>query len=95
MFVGFAKVELFIGYSHSLKEKRRVLKKIIDNVKNRLPVSVAEVDHQDLWQKAAIGFSIVSSDAVQAERVIEKTLDLIHDLSVCEITNTKKEIFPW
>lgn len=95
MFVGIVRMELFISYVHSLKEKRQVLKKIMDNVRNKFPVSVSEVEDHDLWQKAVVGFAVVSNESVQIERMIQKITDLIDSLHVCDILETRKEIFPW
>ena len=95
MFVGVAEVEMFFSYSGSLKEKRRALRKLIDNLKNNFPVSVSEVDMQDLWQKAVIGISTVSSDKVVIDRVFEKVEDFIERLNICEIITFRKEIFSW
>jgi len=61
MFVGAYRIELFIPHAHSLKEKRSV----VNGIKARLShlnVSVAEVDGQDLWQRATLGVSAVSAD---------------------------------
>lgn len=61
MFVGAYRVELFIPHAHSLKEKRSV----VNGIKSRLShlnLSVAEVDGQDLWQRAVLGVAAVSGD---------------------------------
>jgi uncharacterized protein YlxP (DUF503 family) len=60
--VGVVTVALRIPESHSLKEKRRVVKALKDRLRSRFNVSVAEVDHQDLWQRATIGIVFVGSD---------------------------------
>jgi uncharacterized protein YlxP (DUF503 family) len=52
--------ELFIPESHSLKQKRAVLRPIVDGLRLRMHVSVAEVDHQDTWQRAAIAVALVA-----------------------------------
>jgi uncharacterized protein YlxP (DUF503 family) len=52
--------ELFIPESRSLKAKRAVLRPIVDGLRHRLHVSVAEVDHQDTWQRAAIAVALVA-----------------------------------
>ncbi len=54
----------------SLKEKRAVLRPIIDGLANRHPVAVAEVDHHDLWQRGAIGIAAVSGSPSHAAEVM-------------------------
>jgi uncharacterized protein YlxP (DUF503 family) len=52
--------ELFVPESHSLKAKRAALRPIVDGLRHRFRVSVAEVDHQDTWQRAAIAVAVVA-----------------------------------
>ena len=61
--VGVLEAKLHLRSSHSLKEKRRVVRQIKDRVKARFNVSVAEVDDQDLWQSIVLGFAAVGSDS--------------------------------
>ena len=56
--------------SHSLKEKRHVVKSLRDRLHNKFNVSVAEIDCQDLWQRAVLAAVTVSPDKVQAEKVL-------------------------
>jgi uncharacterized protein YlxP (DUF503 family) len=52
--------ELFVPESHSLKAKRAALRPIVDGLRHRFRVSVAEVDHQDTWQRAAVAVAVVA-----------------------------------
>ena len=54
----------------SLKDKRRVLKSLKDRLHQRFNVSVAETDHQDLWQRAELTCSVVATDRRQASSVL-------------------------
>jgi uncharacterized protein YlxP (DUF503 family) len=55
-----------------LKDKRTVVKTILHGAQNRFGVAVAEVDHQDKWQRASLGFATVSSGAGHADDVLHK-----------------------
>jgi uncharacterized protein YlxP (DUF503 family) len=77
MFIGMARYELFIPASLSLKDKRRVLKSISSTVRNKLNVSIAEVDHQELWQRAAFGVSCVSESMAHCRQVMQEVEKLI------------------
>lgn len=70
MDVGALHVELRIRGIRSLKEKRRVLKTIIADIGTAHPVAVAEVDHQDLWQRADLGIAVVSESPGQVDRML-------------------------
>jgi len=56
MIVGISTIELLLAENHDLKGKRRALKSIKDQVRNRFNVSIAEVDDLDLWQRATLGW---------------------------------------
>jgi len=73
--VGVLKVEMHIGESLSLKDKRRVVKRLKDRVKNNFNVSIAEVDNLDKWQLATLGVSCVSND----KKHVDGTLNRIRD----------------
>ena len=62
MFVASVRIELHLPYAHSLKEKRAVLNRIKDRMKNT-GAAVAEVDHLELWQRAALGVAVVAGEA--------------------------------
>ena len=72
MIVGFLTLDLHIPEANSLKSKRVVVKSLIDRIKNKFNVSVAEVDAQNLWQRYIIGIAFVSNETVMINRVFEK-----------------------
>ena len=62
--------ELRVPESRSLKAKRAAVRPIVDGLRHRFHVSVAEVDHQDTWQRAAIGVAVVAQSSRQLEEVL-------------------------
>lgn len=88
MIVGTCTVSFHIPGSGSLKSKRLVLKSLKDRIRHRFNVSVAEVDHFDLWQRSTLAVAVVSRDGRFADRVIAKVLDLIEsegNISIIDI----------
>jgi uncharacterized protein len=77
MVVGVCTLELEIPGSHSLKDKRHVVKSLIARVRQSFNVSVAEVDALDAWQIATIGIVCVSSDEKYAQGLLAKVIDNI------------------
>lgn len=77
MVVGVCTLELEIPASHSLKDKRHVIKSIIARVRKDFNVSVAEVDSQDAWQRAIIAIVCVSADEKYAHGLLETVIDNI------------------
>lgn len=64
-------LEVRVEDSHSLKDKRHVVKGLKDRLRHRFNVSVAEIDGQDSWQRAVLAAVTVSGDRVHAEQVIQ------------------------
>lgn len=72
MFVACAELTLLISHARSLKDKRMVARSVMDAARKKFSVSVAEVDAQDLHQRLAIGFAVVSGEADQARKMREE-----------------------
>ncbi len=92
MVVGVGSLELYLPACHSLKEKRSVVRRVLDRVRNRFPVSAAEVDHQDLHQRASLGFAVVSADARVAESVLHKVEAFVVGLHLAEVIASDREV---
>ena len=69
--IGVLTLELHLPEAHSLKEKRFVVRKIKDRLRSRFNVAVAELDHQDLWQRAVLGVVSISSDRKVLQNLLE------------------------
>ena len=69
--VGVLTLELRIDHAQSLKDKRHVVKGLKDRLRSRHNVAVAEIDHQDLWQRALLAAVTVSGDRGHAAQVLE------------------------
>lgn len=72
MFIGIGRYEIFVPEARSLKDKRRVLRSVMTRVQGKFHVAIAEVDHQDLWQRAAVGVSCVASTLDQCRKVLDQ-----------------------
>ncbi|HEV2756698.1 MAG TPA: DUF503 domain-containing protein [Actinomycetota bacterium] len=97
MFIGVARLELFIPDSASLKDKRHVLRSITDGVRRKFNVSIAEVEYQDLWQRAALGIACTSESIGQCRKIlqeVEKTVGRAA-LEGAEIVARETEIVAW
>ena len=85
-------VELHLPDAASLKDKRHVLKGLKEKVRAKFEVAVAEVDHQDVWQRATLAVAYVSADARHANTVVSKALDFIEDNVEGQVLDTSVEI---
>jgi uncharacterized protein YlxP (DUF503 family) len=94
MFVAVAKITLSIPEAGSLKSKRHVLHKVLDKVRTRFNVSIAEVEDNDLWQKATLGVATVANEHAFAQECLDKVLKFIEDLYVAPVISSSTEIVP-
>lgn len=92
MFVGICTIRLRLQGNSSLKGKRRALRTITDRVKNKFNVSIAEVDHQDLWQRAELGVAIVSNDKGHAHSTLTAVVKFIDNMHVAELFDYEIEL---
>ena len=90
MVVAALSVELFMPMSHSLKDKRMVVRRLKDRLK-ALNVAVAEVAHQDVWQRAGLGLVTVATSEDGAEETLRSALDEIERLEPGLVTNSQFE----
>lgn len=92
MTVGVLQLDLFISDALSLKDKRAVVRSIIERAQARFNASIAEVDHQDAHQLATLGVACVSGSAVQANRVLNKIRDFVERDPRAVVTRCEVEL---
>ena len=91
MVVGILRIELRLHGVQSLKEKRGVVQKLLARCRNRYPASCAEVEHQDLWQRAALGFAVLSSSEQVVAPILERLEDEVADSGLAEVIESGVE----
>ncbi len=88
-------IDLHVPSARSLKDKRQALRPVLDRLRARLPVSVAETGGQDSWQVASLTVAIAASSTDVADEVadeVERTVWSRPDLDVTEVTRTWMEL---
>lgn len=93
MIVGVCRLELYIPEANSLKAKRKVIKSLKDRVRKKFNVSIAEVELQDLWQRAILGVVTVSNDKKQVDAVFSKVISFMEHTDLAIIGQYKIEIW--
>ena len=93
MFVGVLQLELSIPGAYSLKEKRHVLKGLLERLRRDFAVSAAEVDRQDVWNSAIVGFAFVSNDARHAESHLQRVLNSLEKQREATVADSQIEVF--
>jgi uncharacterized protein YlxP (DUF503 family) len=77
MILGVGRLSIYVPESHSLKEKRRVVKSITQRVRSRFDVAIAEVDDLELWQMATIGIVALSNSSQHADEVLQHVIAFV------------------
>lgn len=92
MVVGTGKINFKLYGVSSLKEKRSIVKAIINRIKNQFNISIAETDFNDSHLWAQIGFSIVGNDSRVVNSKLDKVFNLAENMGLAQITDTQMEI---
>jgi uncharacterized protein len=89
--IAYCTLELYLPYAQSLKDKRMILRKTQDRLRARFNFSIAEVGHQDLWQRAKLAAVTVGADHGVLERVTQQFVreaeEILQELLIdCQVT---------
>ena len=91
MVLGVCRLELILPDNHSLKGKRGVVRSICAQVRRKFNVAIAEVEDQDLWQVAGLGFAVVSADARHADQMVQQIVDFIEERAEAQLGSYEVE----
>jgi len=91
--VGTLKLRLVLRESHSLKDKRRVIKSLKDTLSNKFNISVAETDEQDVWQTAQVGVAAVGTDGPFVQSVLTSVVNYVRFFGGVELVDAQQELY--
>ncbi|HKT10588.1 MAG TPA: DUF503 domain-containing protein [Terriglobia bacterium] len=91
--VGLLTLEIHLPYSHSLKEKRAVLRKIRDRLRSRFNIAVAELEHRDVWQVATLGVVSISDSPSLLDAVLRDVLRETEKILGDDVASHEIEIY--
>ena len=92
MVVGIGIITFRLHDCRSLKGKRKIIKSIISQVRNKFNVSVAEIGSNEIYQKSEIGFSLVGNDRQLLNSKIDKIFNMVDDMGLAEVVDTEMEL---
>lgn len=93
MVIGFLSLELYLPYSHSLKEKRKTIVSFKDRVKKKFNIAFAELDYHDKWQRSKIGIVTLNSQKKMVESILQRILTEAEENIEGEIIKTDIQYF--
>jgi uncharacterized protein YlxP (DUF503 family) len=91
LFVGIVRIELHLPASASLKDKRSVVRSLKERIRERVHAAVAEVDHQDLWQRAALGVAVVSGQRHHVGEMLQSVRRLVEGAHGAELLDWQEQ----
>ena len=92
MVVGTLKIDLHLHDNRSLKGKRKIVRSMVDKVKHKFNVAIAEVGSNDKWQKIELGICTVGNDRRHIDASLNNILGFLESLYLAEIIQSKTEI---
>ena len=92
MVVGTLKIEFLLTDNRSLKGKRKIVRSMIDKVRSRFNVSIAEVGSNDKWQKIELGVSAVANNRRHVDSSLNHILSYLESLYLAQIVHTEMDI---
>jgi hypothetical protein len=78
--IGLLTLELFLPDAHSLKDKRQILRSLKDRLRGQFNVALAELEHQDLWQRSVVGIVGISSDEEHLRESLQAVMEASENL---------------
>ena len=93
MFVGLLKLELYLPACRSLKEKRRIVKSIVDKLKSKnMNLSISEIGSLDKWKKSELAIVVVSNETMFIRSVLDKTIHFLNENGSYQVLSTSVEV---
>ncbi|NBJ68355.1 MULTISPECIES: DUF503 domain-containing protein [Clostridia] len=87
----YAEVECILYESHSLKQKRSIIKPVLTKCKKDFNIAMTELDYHDLWQRTKLGIVTISTELAHAEQVMQDVMHVIDSYTELERTITHVE----
>ena len=91
--LGVLTLEIQLPYAHSLKDKRSVVQSLRTRLRGRFNVAVAELDHQDVWQRATLGVTSISNSQLLLESLLQQVLAESEKILGQEVANYSFDYF--
>jgi uncharacterized protein len=92
MVVGVCRIELSLLGNDSLKGKRSVVRRVVDRVRAKFKVSIAEVEAMDVHQVAGLGFAVVSNEGAHALHMMDTIVSFVELVSEVPVVDVEKEL---
>jgi len=92
MHLGTLTIVLYLHDTESLKDKRQIIKSLVETTRRKFNISIAEVDDLDKWRRATIGVACVANESAHVNRVLDKVLDTIESNPAVDVGEVELEM---
>ena len=92
MLLGICTINLYFPDSHSLKDKRSIIKSIKLRIRNNFNVSVSEINNYDLWKNTTLGIACIGNEKRYLNGVLNEVIKLIEQQNKLQVINYKTTI---
>jgi uncharacterized protein YlxP (DUF503 family) len=93
VYVGVLQIALLCPESHSLKDKRSIVRRIKDRVHQRFSIAIAEVGSLDSWQRAELGVAIAGSDRDRVASGLVDIVKFVRGLEMAQLIEDRRDVF--
>lgn len=90
--IGILELEFALHGCGSLKDKRHVVRSLVDRLRHRFEVSAAEIDYQDVWDRTKVGVALISAEHTAVQRLLEQLIDYAEATTEAELVGIHTEI---
>ena len=92
MLSGICTINLYFPNSHSLKDKRNIIKSIKSRIRNNFNVSVSEINNNDLWKNTTLGIACIGNEKRYLDNVLNEIIKFIENQNKLQVIDFKKTI---
>ncbi|NLM74572.1 MAG: DUF503 domain-containing protein [Clostridiaceae bacterium] len=95
MYIGVLQIELLLSDAGSLKDKRRIIRSLIEKIKNKFNAAVAEIGRMDSWNHSQLGISCLSNEAGHCDSMLNSVINFIESNGSYQVIDIQTEIIPY
>ena len=92
MLLGVCTINLYFPDSHSLKDKRSIIKSLKLRIRNNFNISVSEIDNYDLWKNTTLGIACIGNDKKYLSNILNEAIKFIENQNKLQLINFKIDV---
>jgi len=93
MIIAIVELEILLPYCQSLKDKRRIIKSLIDSLGRKNNISIKEIDYRDLWKRSLLGITSICDNTSSAQKFLDMIKNKIYEKEGTQILKFNSSIY--